>query len=337
MFADKRALSGPAAAVIIVLILVVAVFAYISYVTPQPAQQIPSITPSAPSKGVRTGTLYVVDSGYDSLDTTTTRASGTNYKVTWYYYRNGQWIAGPTGQGSTPVSLDVTELDNNYVYAVVTIPSGQSYYVDANKIKSMNSRCDAVLYQDVTGDLVEDFIFRINIADVPVNEKGYIDPDYRMNFYVYLLSYEAPSLTAPSALTGIGTSKVTKFSEFYATFTNTKRAVALCKVEVKYNTTDVTKVTLKNVNIPGLGNIPGTSFTMSKDGTYTYYTYNIGNNLNSALYVTYGTNQPNKFDFTVTHEFLLSSGDTIQCTLTLYFMTPTSSWTTVSASQNISA
>jgi hypothetical protein len=96
-------------------------------------------------------------------------------------------------------------------------------------------------------------------------------------FYPYFLAYEKPTINTPADITGIGTSKVTKYFEWYVYFANVKKAFAITKIEISLNTTDTSKVTIKTVAVPRLGTISGDMFGSPVKGTNTLtYIYQIG-------------------------------------------------------------
>ena len=74
---------------------------------------------------------------FDSLDIATTRTIGTNVNVYWYAVRSGSRVLFGSGDA---VDINVEEQDRNVIYAVVSVPSGQNYYVDYQKIQAINSR-----------------------------------------------------------------------------------------------------------------------------------------------------------------------------------------------------
>jgi len=292
----------------------------------RPSGQPPGGTP--PTTEVA-GMFDVKVVGYNTLDLASSLTLGTNYNCFWYANRGGWMLLG-----SGSATIEVTPQDLGYVYAVVKIPAGQSYYVDAAQTKQMNPRVASVSYEDVDNDGYKEFTFRFSMADIPKPGSG----NPTVTFYPYFLAYEKPAISAPADITGVGTAAVDKYIEWYLSFTNTKKAYGIVKVEFAINTTDTTKIQLSQMNIPGVGYLTGDQFGAPYKGTSSLtWTYTIGANLYQADYIKYGSNQLNKFDFTTKVKCQLAAGDTIQATITIYGITVTGTLETITDTVNISA
>ncbi len=144
---------------------------------------------------------------------------------------------------------------------------------------------------------------------------------------IYLLTYDSgfafPVAGKPADITGIGTSTVTKYLKWYAEISAEKKVVAIYKVVLTANTTDISKIKLKKLNIPGVGYLDGSSFVQDVLSDQIKWTYTISNNiLYGADYIERPVNDPNEFKFTTVLELNLASGDVIQVTLTVYYLTP---------------
>lgn len=250
---------------------------------------------------------------------------GTNYNCFFYANRGGWMLLG----GGTSQTVEVIPSDGGYIYAVVEVVSGQNYYVDAATTKAKNPRVVAATYEDPDNDGYKEFVFKFSMADIPKPASG----NPKVYFYPYFYAYEKPTINSPADIINIGGSKVTKYIEWYLSFATQKRAFAISKVELSINTTDQTKVTLINVNIPTVGYISGNAFGSPMRGVNSLtWTYTIGANLHSANYLTYGVNQLNKFDCTTQIECQLQSGDVLELTITIYGLTPTDTITTITDS-----
>lgn len=317
----KRGVSGAVYAVLIVAVLFGALL-YSGVINLQVTPEVEeAISPKVPEAGPYAGPLSVYETCYDGFDIATTYTHGTNYNCYWLFNRGAGWIQ--VGSGDTTV--EITRNDNGYLYALVSIPSGQNYYVDYAQILAKNSRVQSIIYEDVTNDGINDFVFKIYVGDIPIPEAS--NPQF--TFFPYLRAYQAPSLNSPSDQTGIGTAQSDIFIEWYLSFSNTKKSFQLVKVELTFNTTDISKLTLDYVNIPGLGTVDGSQFAYNKLSSSTEYTYTIGSDLSNGLWINYGTNQLNKFPFDTKLITNFSSGDQIGVTLTLYGLTPTGKLTTI--------
>jgi len=305
--------------IIVVLLYVIASLAFGSF---NPAQW--SIFQReqgyAPPVGV-VGMFDVATKGYNTLDISSVLAENTAFHCYWYAYRGG-WLM--LGKGDATIEL--TEVDGGYVFAAVKVPSGQSYYVDWSETKAKNPRVEAVTYEDPDADGYKDFVFKVNMGNIPKPATG----NPKIYFYPYFLAYEKPSIYAPADITGIGTAKVTKYVEWYVYFANVKKAFAITKVELSLNTTDTTKVTLQSVAVPGIGSVTGDMFGTPLKGVDSLtWTYSIGSNLYNANYIKYGSNTLNKFYFTTQIECQMGSSDVLELAVTIYGLTDSGTLTTL--------
>jgi len=276
-------------------------------------------SPSGPS--YVSGIVTTDTAAFDSLDIATSRTVGTNVNVYWYALRGGSWVLLGSGDAA---DINVEKQDNNIIYAVCSVPSGQSYYVDYQKVLSMNSRAQSVEYKDIDGDNVEEYVFRLNVKDIPYasGTGKYSLPC----FNVYLLTYDSShSLTSPGNVTSIGTSKVTKYAEWYTTFSAEKKALAISKVVITAGTSDTSKLKLLKVNIPGVGYLDGSSFEQDVLTSTIKWTYTVSNMLYGADYVKLPVNTQNKFEFTTVVECNLASGDDISFQIIIYYLDTTES------------
>ena len=295
-----------------------------------------------PSQGTHPGEEYIEGvvtanvAAFDSLDIATSRTVGTNVNVYWYAFRGGSWVLLGSGDDA---DINVEKQDHNIIYAVVSVPSGQNYYVDYQKIQAMNSRVQAVEYKDIDGDNVEEYVFKLNIADIPYasGTGKYTLPTFNVYLLTYDSSFSWPSGGKPSDISGIGTTKVTKYIEWYISLSAEKKALAISKVVLVVNTSDVSKVTLKKLNIPGIGYLDGSSFSQDVLQSQIKWTYEVSKTLYGADYIKLPVNALNKFEFTTTLELDLDTGDTLSFTLYIYYFDAQESLQSVSDTVNISA
>jgi hypothetical protein len=270
------------------------------------------------------GMFDVHTKGYDTLDISSVLQENTAYDLHWYAYRGG-WIL--LGKGDATIEL--TDVDGGYVFASVQPHSGASYYVDWSETKAKNPRVESVSFDDPDGDGYKQILFKVNMGNIPKPATG--NPS--LYFYPYLLAYEKPTLNTPSDITGIGGSLVTKYIEWYVSFTNVKKGFAITKVELTVNTTDTTKVKLDSVAVPSLGSVTGDMFGTPLRGTNSLtWSYSFGSNLYNCNFIKYGSNTLNKFYFTTEIDCLLASGDVLQLDITIYGLTTTGTLTTLTDS-----
>lgn len=264
-------------------------------------------------KGI--GRFHVYETVVDSLDIATERTSATNYKVYWYTRQGTQWIYHETGDDKY---VTLTQGDAGTLWVVMTIPSGQAYYVDYQKIVTNNQYINSYLYVDVDADGEKEFAFPYDMKNQPIPNSGYP----AITFMGFLLTYDS-SFTGLNDLgneTGIGGTTTTKFKDYYLAFNAAKKGVAIYKVEVKITSTDETKIKLDKLNIPGLGYLDDSAFTKTFTASDIRYTYTISNSFDGALYLKHPSNSQNRYDMTLGLEYTLTSGDDILVTLTVYYL-----------------
>ena len=253
---------------------------------------------------------------YDSLDITTARTVPTNVAVTWYAYRSGAYVLLGSG---TAASLSIIPSDQNTVYAMASVPSGQNFYVDYAKTKSMNSRVTNVQYKDITGDGVKELVFTVDLTGIPyASATG----QYTMpSLVVYLLSYDdSATLTVNDDIYDIGTTQVTKYLQNYVELAAEKKALAISKVVITVDTNDISKIALTKQNVPGIGYVDGSSFIQNVQSDQIQWTYTVSSTLFGADYVQLPPNTLNRFDFTTAVQLKLASDTVINLTLDIYYL-----------------
>lgn len=262
--------------------------------------------------------ITLIDAGKCTLDSSTSLTDDTNYLITYWSRRSDNTYL-PLGTGASgTVTIEATE--DNLVYIAVEPRSGQAYYVDKSATLTNNPRMSPASYFDIDSDGYKEFVFPFSIADVekPVGSLA------TLYVYPYFLAYAAPTDAAPSDISSIGTATSTQYIEWYLSFSATKKAFAVVKVEFALNTTDATKIALTSMNIPGLGYITGDQFELQRGSSTLTYVYDVSPyNLDGATYLTYGTNQLNKFEFTTRIECNLASSDVITATCNIYGLNQT--------------
>jgi len=283
------------------------------YLNPPQARVITDEIKSDYQKGI--GRWNVLETVTDSLDPATVRTSATNYKLYWYSRQGLQWIYHETGNNKY---VSLTPADGGHLWVVVAIPSGQAFYVDYQKIVSINQYVDAYEYVDVDGDGVREYAFKYSMKGQPIPNSGYPS----ITFLGFLITYDS-SFTGLNDIaneTAIGGSTTTKFKSYYLAFSAAKKGVAIWKIEAKITSTDESKIRLKKLNVPGLGYLDGSAFSKIYTASDYRYVYTISNNFDGALYVKHPSNALNEYDMTLGLEYTLSNGDDILVTLTVYYL-----------------
>lgn len=254
---------------------------------------------------------------WNTLDISTVKTIGTDINALWYRY-DGGWIQLASGDAQ---DLSVPSADNNVVYLALEYPGTPTWYVDYEKTLSMNRHLSWYGYQDITGDDVEEYIFKVDISD-----SAYASATGKWNMPIvnsYLLEYDAsfayPTAGQPADIASIGTSETTKYLKWYTEVSAEKKGIAVYKVVLKVNTTDISKVSLSKMNVPGVGYLDGSSFVQDVLSDQIKWTYTISNNvLYGAKFIKRPKNDPNEFKFTTAIKFNLATSDVLEFTHTIY-------------------
>jgi hypothetical protein len=262
--------------------------------------------------------------GFDSADPTTKLTIGSALDIQWYHFSGGHFTPDAGGYDPSVTNyFDAVSSDNGYAWIMVQAHSTSAYYIDYQKILSASplsagGYIAGYQYTDVDGDGQKEFVFEYSLKNQAIPSAGFPVA----SFSAYGITYET-STTLPhqTNLTGIGTSDTTKYIDWYEAQTTVKKGVAIYKVQLTVDTTDETKVRLKNMQIPGLGQVDVSSFDKTFTSTDIRYTYTFSNGFDGADYILYMPNTQNKNYFSTALEFNLPSGN-VDVTLTLFTLIP---------------
>jgi hypothetical protein len=293
--------------------------------------------------------LAAATTGYDHFNPGTTYTSGTNFNTLWEAL-----VAGSYQQiGSNTQTISIQPTYGGTIYAMVSVPSGQNYYVDPALTQSRNSPLvTSWQYTSIANNGVNNYVFKLtNIPVTPVGS-GSNSP---ISFYPYFISSATQTLNTPAALTSIGTSTTTQFVQWQSTVPSAVPNVGseITEIQVTVNTTNAAVFQLNSVNDPATWNaqgsmnsglIQGSQFT-PQQGTSTYtYTYNIAKtptDFSTGQFVLYGSNSLDNFPYTLSGTFDFGAATvTTNClgvTLTVYVLAPSGSISTLTNSVNVAS
>lgn len=259
--------------------------------------------------------ITITDAGKDTLDSSSSLTDALNYTITyWRLQSDGAYMLLGTGAAGT-VTIETQPQDNGVIYASVEPRSGQHFYVDKASTKNNNPRLSAATFFDIDQDGYKEFVFPFSVAGLtaPIGSLA------TATVYPYFIKYGLLSDTVAADISTIGTAAVDEYIQWYCTEAAAKEGFAIVKVEFEVNTTDATKVELKQMNIPGVGIVQGDQFVATKGSTTTTYAWTVTPyNLAGANYLTLSTNQLNKFDFTTKVTCNLATSDVITATCNIY-------------------
>ncbi len=252
--------------------------------------------------------LSAASVGYDHFNPGTTYVAGTNYNALY-----DALTAGSYQQiGSNTQTIAIQQSYGGSLYAVVTVPSGQNYYVDPSQTQTRNSPLvTGWSYTSVANNGVNNFVF--HLANIP----GATNPISPLDFYPYFIAGATLSLNSPSAISSVGTTTTTQFIQWQGTFPSGTPNVGtmITEMQVTVNSTSPAVFQLNSVNDPATwspngavqaGLVQGTSFTSQLGSTTYVYSDNIATtptNFATGQFLTYGTNSLDSFPFTVSGTF----------------------------------
>ncbi len=258
----------------------------------------PSVCPAGQSICQVTVSLQLRDAlDLSSADTDVTNAVTTYYKSTdgVKFYQVGASV------GNT-ASITYDASYNGVLYAGVSIPANQNFYVAPSAIsdKNLNSRILAYNYADPVGLGTKVWLFKIDMTNLPTPLAGQTVSTVPLTVLLYASGTD--SLNSPADQLNVSNATATKsFIRWIDTIT-TDKANAHYEYEIKFNTTNTAFVNIATttVNIPNIGNVALSSMTPSTDGTNTFYKYTLSSDLQKANFVVSPKNGDSAQYFTVT-------------------------------------
>jgi hypothetical protein len=264
---------------------------------------------------------------YNTLVAATSYTVATQQNIYYYHFLQGRWSLGVTASAGTDL-FDAKPEDNGYMWVVV-VPTTWKFYVDYQKIMQNDPYIVSYQYVDVDGTGTKRFAFQYNLKNHAIPSSGYPI----ISFVSYATAYCPPDFA--DALDGVNTTAIgatltQRYFNWYLNLTE-NNGTALYKVELIAGNatvpiTDLTIVSLKKLQIPGLGYLDGSQFTQTFTTQDIRWTYTASNSLDHAIYLGLLANQNNRFDMNGQLEFLLGATAAVPITLNIYYLTaPTGS------------
>ena len=346
-----RQTMGVSAAIAVVLTVVVMliIIAVGFYASPMLNFFHTTTTPTTSTSISQAYALAASTTGYDHFNPGTTYTPGTNFNTLW-----DALVSGSYQQiGSNTQSISIQPAYGGVLYAVVTVPSGQSFYVDPALTQQRNAPLvSSWTYTSIAGNGVNNYVFKLtNIPVTPVGS-GSNSP---IDFYPYLIASATQTLNSPSAIVSVGTSTSTQFIQWQSTVPSGTPNVGseITEVQVIVNTTNAAVFQLNSVNDPATWSnqgaisaqlIQGTSFTPQQGSSSYTYTYNIAKtptDFSTGQYVLYGTNSLDNFPFTVNANYDFGAATTttncLSVQLEVYVLNPSGSISTLTNTVNVAS
>tara|TARA_R110002110_G_scaffold2258_3_gene10262 strand:+ start:5880 stop:6911 length:1032 start_codon:yes stop_codon:yes gene_type:complete len=240
---------------------------------------------------VYSGSLTMKNLLTDAEDPATSRTDDTNAD-TVYYKRtdNGEFrkLASSTSNSAT-VTVDE---DLKTVWAEVTVPSGQAFYVDANAIASSHSRVGTPIWADPNLDNKNSYVFPIDITGISTP-----DPNNTPEFQLMIDLWTDGTLTidSPSDLSAVGQGKVKNTIKWSADMTAEKTGEAVTEIKITLNQTDST-LWYENdsyIEVPtssGTQKITLSQMDRSDLSSTTVYKYKYGTDVDTANFFVVAKN-----------------------------------------------
>ena len=185
---------------------------------------------------VYSGSLTMKNLLTDAEDPATSRTDDTNAD-TVYYKRtaDGEFrkLASSTSNSAT-VTVDE---DLKTVWAEITVPSGQAFYVDSNAIASSHSRVGTPIWADPNLDNKNSYVFPIDITGISTP-----DPNNTPEFQLMIDLWTDGTLTidSPADQSAVGQGKVKNTIKWSADMTAEKTGEAVTEIKITLNQTDST-------------------------------------------------------------------------------------------------
>jgi len=185
---------------------------------------------------VYAGTLTMKNQLVDAEDPSTTLTDDTNADTVYYKRTNDGEFRRLASSTSNSATITVDE-SLKTVWAEVTVPSGQSYYVDANAIASSHSRVGTPIWADPNLDNKNSYVFPVDITNISSP-----DPNNTPTFQFDIDLWTDGTLTidSPSDTTAVGTGKVKSTIKWSADMDAEKKAEAVTEIRITLNQTDST-------------------------------------------------------------------------------------------------
>jgi hypothetical protein len=325
--------------------------------TPAPAPVTTTTTTTTSTAAPYTGQLTISLQERNAMDNSSPVREGSNLITTYYKSLDGVHFY-TLGNGNTTITLDPT-MNGIFYASVAPATSSQNFIVAPKTIQDPTLNPSVAIYDfmDPTGLGTKSWLFQINLANarLPPIQGGQVAPT--LTLYINAYGYAAPTLNHPSGAAASQATGTDKTNTIYWILTGTnKDAIPISEVDVTVNATSATKygTGLFFVTIPNVGNVYLSQMNPVIVGSNTTYQYKFQSGLSQTF------NQPNSnilvkslkaANFVVIpaqggtqismpvqiDTNFSTSADGLQVTLTVFWLQPTQSETSVKDCQRITA
>lgn len=313
----------------------------------------PQPQPQPQPNGQVTPTAYVGQLNINLIerlaeDNTTPLTEGTNLATTYYKSLDGQHFQ-VIGSG-TGGSITIDPAMGGIFYVGVAVPSGQNFLVAPKTIadSSLNPSVATYDFMDVAGLGQKVWVFQINLASarLPPIQGGQTAPT--LTLYLNAYGYAAATINSPADIVNQPTGTDKTQTIYWILSGTNKDAVPISEVDVTVNSTVTSKYDegLFFVSVPNYGNVYLNQMNKQIVGSTSVYqwkfqggtstTFGQPNNtilvksLKSANYIVVPAQGGVQYNIPVQVATNFSSGDGLSVTLTVYWLQPSQSETSVS-------
>jgi hypothetical protein len=306
----------------------------------QPAGQGGMQVPPAqqPSTGQEfAGQLTVNVVHRDALDNAEARTEGTNLVTT--YYKSFDAVNFFTIGSGTGNTITIDSAQDSILYATVTVPSGQAFFVAPSSTadQNLNPRIIDFGFMDVNNDGTREWWFKMDLRDMPAPVAG----QTASTLSLFVNSYDdgVSTLNAPANITAIGTaSGVQNFIRWEQTVAQeTVDPVYEYTINVDNENTEKWDRGQSNLDIPNIGMVALTDFDEQLQTSDTLYRFKVGATatLDNANYVTTAQNGNAVHPIAMKFVTNLATADNLAVTLTLKSLTSAQGTVSVSDIVNL--
>ena len=291
-------------------------------------------TPPAPTPTTGqefAGQLIVNVIHRDALDNAETRTEGTNLVTT--YYKSFDGVNFFTIGSGTGNQVTIDQAQGSVLYASVTVPSGQNFFVapSSTSDQNLNPRITDFGFSDLNSDGQKEWWFKFNLRNMNPPIAG--QQASTLSFFINSYNDGATTLNTPADISAVGTATgVQNYIRWEATVAQeTADPIFEIQIGMNQSATERWDRGQSNLDIPNIGVKALTDFDEQIQTSSVLYRYKIGDTatLDNANYLTTAQNgnavHPIPFRF-VTN---LQTADVIEVTLTVKSLTPAQGTTSV--------
>jgi len=255
----------------------------------------------------------------DTLDNAETRTEGVNIAST--FYKSSNEITFNTIGSGTGNIVTITPDMNSILYVSEVAIAGQNFFISPTSTadQNLNPRIINFFFQDVTADGELEWIFKLDLRDMPPPVAG----QTASTLQIFVNSFDVGTFTlnSPPNITGVGTGSNIQNFILWEMQQPQETASAQFEYEVVMDNTDDQKwsISQSNLEIPNVGIQSLNVFEKQETGSEIKYSWMVGDSvtLDNSNYVTTNQNANTVKDITFKFVTSLATNDNIAVTLNI--------------------